>query len=581
MSDTEKELLAEGCKFTPVPSQNLTGLQNDAISFCRRLRLIDFFKDKDQTEECSTGTPESIKIKGESNFEPPKGLNPSLDSNIDLILNETEKFEYSNRRKYNLSKEQRLALHRLKNRDDLHITKSDKGGAFVVMNYVDYRHCIYNEHLQDTNTYRPIFKYEVKSTLNLINRFCKRFSNCLTTKEAKYLSKFSADIPFIYGLPKIHKIENINFNIMDEYGYMKTIIPDSLKLRPIISSEKGPTNRLSYFLDELIKPLTSKLPSFCRDTAHFISKLPKEAKNSMFVSFDVTSLYTNIDNDLGLTAMEFWIEKYRDLIDERYTTAFILNGISIVLKNNFFSFEDNFYLQISGTAMGTRLAPTYATLSMGYLEQKMYVYMRDVLSTTEFNEFHDNWLRYLDDCFVIWKDSFGDITNFHQFLNNMNDKIKFTLECNKNKLNFLDVCVYKEDEKIETDVFYKPTDSHNYVSFNSNHPKHIIKNIPYTLARRINNIVSKSERKMMRYDELRNQLLTLGYPQPLISDAISRAENKITSNKNEQHSHLLVPFVTTFNPNNPAIFQNIVNPIFNSLKVTSTSQNYRIKRSYR
>ena len=36
-------------------------------------------------------------------------------------------------------------------------------------------------------------------------------------------------------------------------------------------------------------------------------------------------------------------------------------------------FNDEVYNQIKGTAMGTIFAPTYATLSMGYFEIKLYI----------------------------------------------------------------------------------------------------------------------------------------------------------------------------------------------------------------
>ena len=39
-----------------------------------------------------------------------------------------------------------------------------------------------------------------------------------------------------------------------------------------------------------------------------------------------------------------------------------------VLKNNLFEFDCKFYQQISGTDIGTKLAPAYACISMGYIE---------------------------------------------------------------------------------------------------------------------------------------------------------------------------------------------------------------------
>ena len=51
---------------------------------------------------------------------------------------------------------------------------------------------------------------------------------------------------------------------------------------------------------------------------------------------------------------------------------FVLESIKIILENNNCRFNDEFYRQISGTAMGTMFATTYATLTMGYSEVHFY-----------------------------------------------------------------------------------------------------------------------------------------------------------------------------------------------------------------
>ena len=49
-----------------------------------------------------------------------------------------------------------------------------------------------------------------------------------------------------------------------------------------------------------------------------------------------------------------------------------MESIKAILENNNCSFNDEFYRQISGTAMGTIFATTYATLTMGYSEVHFY-----------------------------------------------------------------------------------------------------------------------------------------------------------------------------------------------------------------
>ena len=67
--------------------------------------------------------------------------------------------------------------------------------------------------------------------------------------------------------------------------------------------------------------------------------------------------------------------------------------MNLILKNNVFEFNEQFYLQIQGTAMGTKMAPAYANLFMGKLEE----YLINLAP----NHIH-TWKRFIDDIFIIW-----------------------------------------------------------------------------------------------------------------------------------------------------------------------------------
>ena len=66
-----------------------------------------------------------------------------------------------------------------------------------------------------------------------------------------------------------------------------------------------------------------------------------------------------------------------------------------VLKNNYFKFNSQFKHQISGTAIGNKLAPTYACIFMDEIETKF-------LQTQEFQPFV--WFRSIND--VLYFDRF-------------------------------------------------------------------------------------------------------------------------------------------------------------------------------
>ena len=145
------------------------------------------------------------------------------------------------------------------------------------------------------------------------------------------------------------------------------------------------------------------MKSFVRDDLEFLRHIPDHVESNItIVTLDVVNLYTNITARLGQKALCYWIEKCRNNMDERFTTQFLTEATDLVLKNNIFMFNDRYFHQVKGTAMGTKMAPTYATLTLGYLEDMLYHRISEKLGE-DYHEFIKmNWKRCLDDCFIIW-----------------------------------------------------------------------------------------------------------------------------------------------------------------------------------
>lgn len=118
----------------------------------------------------------------------------------------------------------------------------------------------------------------------------------------------------------------------------------------------------------------------------------------------------------------------------------------------------------------------------------------------------------------------------------------------------------KEGIKITTDLFYKKTDSHQYLIFDSCHPSHTKRNIPFNMARRICTIVVDKERRETRLSELKIFLTRQKYPKQLIESAIRKAkETPITElrsvKQREESNNTKIPFVLTHNPRNHNMFK--------------------------
>jgi len=95
-----------------------------------------------------------------------------------------------------------------------------------------------------------------------------------------------------------------------------------------------------------------------------------------------------------------------------------------------------------------------------------------------------------------------DIHDFHSELNALNSDIIYTFEYSECSLPFLDMLVKLKDKEISTDIFFKSTDSHNYLDFYSSHAKHTKIIIPFNLASRLVTIVSDEHILEKRFQDL-------------------------------------------------------------------------------
>ena len=96
------------------------------------------------------------------------------------------------------------------------------------------------------------------------------------------------------------------------------------------------------------------------------------------------------------------------------------------------------------------------------------------------------------------------------------------METSDIQLPFLDVMINKEGKKVFMDIYSKPTDSKRFVSFKSNHPKHCLKNIPFSLACRICVIAEKDSLKEIKLKELETLPLKQHYPERVIKAGIKK-----------------------------------------------------------
>ena len=240
----------------------------------------------------------------------------------------------------------------------------------------------------------------------------------------------------------------------------------------------SPTERISQFVDHFIQPIVPTLKSYIKDSGHFLNILGdvRITSDIILCTLDVTSLYTNIPNNEGITAVRRSLSMTRDFMHNP-TNNSICDLLHLVLSCNNFQFDNKHYLQIGGTAMGTKVTPSFANIFMSWFEDKfVYTYTPKPLL----------WKRYIDDIFMIWPHGQESLNEFVKHLNNSHKTIKFTTESSTSHVNFLDITVsINNNREIVTSLYTKPTDSHNYLLYSSEHPRHLLRGIPYSQFLRV------------------------------------------------------------------------------------------------
>ncbi|XGW23514.1 hypothetical protein V3C99_005612 [Haemonchus contortus] len=209
--------------------------------------------------------------------------------------------------KSNLTFQQRQGfreISELRSNGTIRISVSDKGGEFVVMPQSLDR-AITEIHLRDTTTYRRATAEEFSSQCKRLNHIWMKEGKSAGLDE-KFLSRLRLDspsCPVFYSLVKTHKLAP------DELLSTSSV---TFKIRPIISCVGGPTDRISWFLNCIVSQLLTKVPSHLSNTNQFLEKLRNLRLGSSCVmeSFDVTSLYTNVQNEQALQALSEMLDRH-------------------------------------------------------------------------------------------------------------------------------------------------------------------------------------------------------------------------------------------------------------------------------
>ena len=147
-------------------------------------------------------------------------------------------------------------------------------------------------------------------------------------------------------------------------------------------------------------------------------------KTSKMVSFDITSLYTNIPiketTEIILNGLYNDDNGFRGLSRERFQKL-----INLIVEDNYFLFNGKLRKQIDGLAMGNPISATFANIFMSHHEKQWLANC-----PREFKPII--YRRYVDDTFMIFEKE-EQINLFYEYLNKQHQK-KYASQWKRKKI---------------------------------------------------------------------------------------------------------------------------------------------------
>ena len=548
----DRELLTLGENFAPTPTKvDYTEYHQDIDNWINSLKWYYHF----HIHPSSTNNPMykmEKKIIPKSNTKPAQKVVPNhclglFIENVTADLKDPRNFRNAHD---NLSIDLRKALNGLKEDPEIVLRFFDKGTGWVIDSTKSYISRM-NEQLSDTNTFIEVTTEDnlISNILDKVRGWTETYNEFITPKLTKAMLPEDSRPGYDYGNYKAHKPEK------------------QFPLRLITSVCGSPIQALSSYVEYHLRPLVLLLENVIIDTNHCLRKIKEfnetfsgNIQNIILATWDIEAMFPSIDNELGIQACKEALDKR--LIKDPPTEC-VVNALRIVLENNISFFNNKIYKQIRGTAMGPNHACSYGDLAIDKLDQK-------IINNPDYNKFLGFWARLRDDCLSPWLGTSAELINFTTWMNTLNTTIKYKLESYSIvRSSYLDFEVFKHENKLETTIYQKPSDTHCYLSPRSCHPPHIARNIARGVAKRVRKLCSLDSDFDYHADKMVEHFSNRGYNAEMVKNEFIAAKSidrfrlfslrdetngdDIIATSNNSLTNRSFPLVTTFNPNLPDI----------------------------
>jgi hypothetical protein len=372
-----QSLLGLGLKYCPTPFKTTGPEQFKKTS--------DRFRKHIHTQMLFAGASNDWKPK--QLFIPKDDWDPDINelprefrARVNLFLKKLGTLFQQKRAPSNLTLHQERLLDTLQKSDDFIVLPSDKNLGPCIIERSRYIQAAL-DHLSDDATYKRLEPQDALQAINALENnlltFLSDYHHCFSKEDNNFLWR--------------------SLNVADKFSYFyitAKVHKTPWKPRPITSTAGSITHGLGRWVDQELKPIVNKLPSYIRSSTHLLERLKSinfEPSNVSFFSCDAVSMYTNIDTTHALETLHPFLTT-SPLCAGCQANA-IITALEILMRQNVFKLGDTYWKQKTGTAMGTPPGANYAELYYGTWEIEFLEYFLGNLAL---------YCRYIDDGIGLW-----------------------------------------------------------------------------------------------------------------------------------------------------------------------------------
>ena len=311
----------------------------------------------------------------------------------------------------------------------------------------------------------------------------------------------------LYGLPKTHK--------------------PRLGMRPILSATGTYNYKLAKWLDEKLKSLSINEYTVS-DPLKFAEELcgKQMANGNILVSYDVTSLFTNVPVDETIQILadkafekEWFNWKYKLKLEK----SELVELLNLAVKHQLFQIDGKSYEQVDGVAMGSPLGPLMANTFMCSLEEKL----------VERNQMPSLYHRFVDDSITSQRNN-ASAEAFLSTLNSLHPSVQFTMELETSGvIPFLRATLINKNGRLETKVYIKPTNTGLMLHYDSHVDVKYKKSLVLTMLNRAFRLSSSRKFFTEECERIKKTFVRLRYPVTLLDNIITR----FTTQQREKDDH--------------------------------------------